>query len=99
MSRPQNYPFLVSQTEYKLMHTLNTFELGVDRAGVHHDAPPDLEGVGAVGDRVEAGLGDGPAGLLVGVVGHVHHKLGADVLELVLQLHGLGQGDAVLEEI
>ena len=36
-----------------------TFELGADGVCGHHDAPPDLDGVGAVGDRVEAGLGDG----------------------------------------
>ena len=37
-----------------------TVELGADCVCGHHDAPPDLDGVGAVGDRVEAGLGDGP---------------------------------------
>ena len=85
-----------------------TFELGVDGVRGHHDTPPDLDRVGAVGDRVEPCLGDSPgkdgggggavAGLLVGVVGHVHHQLGANVLELVLQLHRLSHGNAVLCE-
>ena len=84
-------------------------ELGADGLDGGDDAAPDLHRVGAVRDRVEPGLGDGArqhggrggavAGLLVGVVGHVLHQLGAHVLELVLELHGLGHRHAVLGDL
>ena len=75
--------------------------------GLHgdHQAAPDLHRVGAVGHVVEALRGDRPrqdgggggavARLLVGLVGDILDKLGADVLKLVLQLDSLGDSDAV----
>lgn len=83
--------------------------MSIDSLHSCHETPPDLNGVGAMGDPVESGLGDGPGqnggsggavtGLLVGVVGHILHQLGADVLELVLELDGLGHRHAVLGDL
>lgn len=85
------------------------FQLCDDGFHGHHDAAADLHGVGAFADGFEALLGDGAgqhrggggavAGLLVGVVGHVLHQLGADVLVLVLQVDALGHRHAVLGDL
>ena len=70
---------------------------------------PDLNGVSALADLFEAlpgegagedgGRGGSVSGLLVGVVSNILHQLGPDVLKLVLELHSLGHGDAVLGDL
>lgn len=80
-----------------------------DRLHGHHDSAADLHRVRPFADVVEALLGDGPrqhrgcgrtiAGLLVGVVGHVLHQLGADVLVPVLQVDAFSHGHAVLGDL
>lgn len=75
----------------------------------HHDSAADLHGVSSLADGVETLLGDGTsqhcggsgavAGLLIGVVGHVLHQLGANVLVLVLQVDALGHRHTVLGDL
>ena len=70
-----------------------------------HEASPDLYRISAVSDSVKASLGNSPgqngscggavSGLLVCVVGHILHQLGADVLKLVFQIDSLGYCHAV----
>ena len=79
--------------------------------GLHggHEAPPDLHGVGSMGNTVEAGLGDGPGQdsggsgtvtcLFVGVVGYILDQFGSHVLELVLELDGFGNRHAILGDL
>ena len=64
------------------------------------DASRDvLEGLGKDGAGEDGGGGGSIAGLVVGLAGDVHHEAGAEVLELVLELDGLGDGDTVLGDL
>ena len=81
-------------------------QLGDDRTDGKVDAPLQVHGIGAGGNRAGAfphdGLGENGrgrgavAGHVVGLRGHLAHHLRAHVLELVLELDLLGDSDAVL---
>ena len=85
------------------------FQLINDGLYSQHDSAADLHGVSAFADGVKALLGDGTSqhcggggavtGLLVGVVGHILHQLGTDVLVLVLQVDALSHRHAVLGDL
>lgn len=75
----------------------------------HHDSASDLHGVGAFADGVETLFGNGTgqhcggggavAGFLVGVISHILHQLGADVLIFVLQVDALGYRHTILGDL
>lgn len=85
------------------------FQLVNDGFYGHHDSTADLNRVSAFADGVEALLGNGTSqhcgsggaitSLLIGVVGHVLHQLGTDVLVLVLQVDALGHRHTVLGDL
>lgn len=80
-----------------------------DRFYSEHDSTADLHRVGAFAYCVKALFGNGAcqhsgsggaiSGLLVGVVGHVLHQLGSDVLVLVLQVNAFGHCDSIFGDL
>lgn len=81
----------------------------IDSLNGSHEASANFNRVGAVSHPVESSLGNRPSkdssrgrsisGLFVGIVGHVLNQPGAHVLELVLQVNGLGDGDTILGDL
>ena len=82
------------------------FDIGDDRIHREIDAALEIHRIHAGGNRLGAFLDDGRgknrrgrgavAGLVVGLRRHFAHHLRAHILELVLELDLLGDGDAVL---
>jgi len=80
----------------------NSVDSGEDSTAKIHGVDASrhvLEGLGKDGAGEHGGGGGAISGSLVGLVGDVSHKFGTEVLKLVLELNGLGDGHTVLGDL